>query len=250
MKFLWRCYVVLCSIFVWQVLFAENAHLRDKLDSEEKVRQALTPLNKVCIENSGQQIIPFYLLCFYRSVFQINYDFKSNAVTETNVLGHYNENESSGSVQVYYSPDENCKNDDLSVNSTKVTVKIECCVENNDEKSIPSVSGLTGAARNSKAYISTVSQYDACHYHIMVCSPLICADQTMFQTDIAVVHPPVTRKELVFDVSKEDQEDLKNRTKEMFLHAYHSYMENAFPHVSERFSLYLYQINNFLLRTG
>jgi hypothetical protein len=238
MALLWKCYLLIYCCLIWFVLLAETS--QDKFDSDDDLRRALLPLNKVCIENSNQQIIPFYLLCFYRSIFQINYDFKSNAVTETNVLGHFKAEESHGATQVYYSPDRNCQNEDGSTNSTTVMVKIECCTEKNAGKDgtvLPKYrSSITAAASTAKATIQSVNQIDSCFYQVQVCSDLICSDKRVQMSNLEQTESK-PKKEGPYEISKQDQLDLKTRSKEMFYHAYRSYMDNAFPMVSEIFAL-------------
>jgi hypothetical protein len=247
MTLLWKCYLLIYWCLTCYVLLAETA-TQDKSDSDDDLRRALLPLNKVCIENSNQQIIPFYLLCFYRSIFQINYDFKSNAVTETNVLGHFKAEESRGATQVYYSPDRNCQNEDGSSNSTTVMVKIECCTEKNAEKEgtvLPKYrSSITASSSTAKATIQSVNQIDSCLYQVQVCSDLICSDKRVQMSNLEQTQSK-SKKEGPYEISKQDQLDLKTRSKEMFYHAYRSYMDNAFPMVI----LFLFFNLSFLLLT-
>jgi hypothetical protein len=111
---LWWIYIILYCFCVFQFLFTEQSQLNhvpkpEKITSYDKIQVVLQELTKVCIENSVQHTIPFYLLCFYRSIFAISYDFSSNIVTETNIIGYYSEKDTSSlDYQVYVSSEANC----------------------------------------------------------------------------------------------------------------------------------------------
>jgi hypothetical protein len=210
-----------------------------------------------------------FSLCFFQDVFELEYDRDTNTVSEFSSIGKFQSSQSlTEDNQVYISEDANCLADTKSLTNTIVKVDIECCsttyslfASSSASKSTtpyshgrqgtifptsrkhPNLQSRDGAHRRVDAFIANVVNVESCTYNLVVCSDLVCSstneeNEGKYSNNshrIERVTQPTDEGASTLNkdisISPESQRNLKDRVKDVFYHAYYSYMFHAYPEV-------------------
>ncbi len=274
--YLWHSYIILCFFLTIRAIFSERDD-HQKLPLTQ-IDTALLPLKDLCLYASmGRDARVMYILCHERDFSKIEFSdrdgpggIQHQRIEQRQSIGKvYNREESQPDYHVYNSISDSdvpvCVRDDgKEYNQSKVFVDIDCCnpgtiaageshgifhYPNSPSSDYSPIGILDEIAKDT--YISNIAIVEPCHYHLSICSTLVCASRekeiermTKAEEDVrADVQEDNITEELGDEmfVTKQEQVELMERSKEVFYHAYHSYIDHAYPEVINNYT------NNYVL---
>jgi hypothetical protein len=246
---LWYIYNLLWLCCLLKVLLSEQQTSQPqygrKIEDYNELQASLRLLDNTCIDSGHLDATsPYMMLCFFRSILSARSEMTGNFVTPISnpIIGSYShENTHSVDRQIYLANRTNC----MSSNQSQIVVALECCSDTPSKQSpvlsqvsMPSIkSSLQNPSKELDTYIASFQSADPCKIDVVVCTSLVCArDDHQEQTIPSNISETKKQEPLAKDsevpyMSKLKQTKLKERTKEIFYHAYDSYMQNAYPSV-------------------
>jgi hypothetical protein len=215
-----------------------------------------------------------FSLCFFQDVFELEYDRDTNFVSEFSSIGKYQSSQSlAEDHQVYISEEANCLTDIKNFTNTVVKVDIECCSATYSlfasslvsksttpyshgrqgtifpsSRKHPKLQSEDGVHRRVDAFIANIANVESCTYNLVVCSDLVCAstndeneqkysnDSHRIERVTQSIDEGTSTSNQDISISPESQRNLKDRVKDVFYHAYYSYMYHAYPEVRFAYS--------------
>lgn len=247
---LWYIYNLLWFSCLLKVFISEQQTTQSqyghKIEDYDELQASLRLLDNTCIDSGHlDSTSPYMMLCFFRSILSVRSDVTGNFVSASSnpIVGTYSpENTQSIDKQIYITNRTNC----ISSNQSQVVVALECCSDIPSAQSPflsqisrPSMKApLHTPSKELDTYIASFHSVDPCKIDVVVCTSLICARDDL-PSNISDANQDESVASSVSELpflTKMQQEKLKERTKEIFYHAYDSYMQNAYPAVRNYFT--------------
>lgn len=263
----WYGYVALVSFFMWQTLSSQNHGLEEKLAEEEGLNLAMMTMRNRCIETGIDEYFSNFAVCFFKGVILNQYESKQSTLPIETRFWKFDTVESSPDNQVFVNT-ETCEDDGHHYNMSRVIVKVECCNAHHvsgDEVlfSLPHTlyssiedpllpwNGKVGARQPSSSVsgdmlVRQVTN-QACETFVTLCYSSVCKashvnnatlsgkassqSSSMFPLANEIEEDVDTTVMLNNNMSPEEQRQHLEKVKEVFYHAYDSYMTHAFPKV-------------------
>ena len=231
--------------------------------------EKLAKLGGVCIDTSYQVDWWSYQWCFAKFVKQVHIVSPTESIE--NLLGKYQEIESGLTHQIYRNAVADCLTPKGEMLNRYVEVELKCCGHNEISK----YQRLRGIQANTAIFISSVEEKVTCSYYMTVCVEAMCdnsqtnpdskvpkavtekkqrVDSSKFPTATlsdrgpSVSTPTLSKPPALYameanlhqGMTREHQEILKNRVKDMFYHGYRAYMDHGLPQVTFKGTLLNY----------
>jgi hypothetical protein len=180
-----------------------------------------------------------YVWCYKSHVSQIKYNRELNIVDTQHSLGRYTVDDSSDHTQRFVSVEKECKRrNSADLVSRTAEVHLKCC--NLNKITMYKMYGLADVYEAKKrTFIDYVQEPEpGCSYILSVCCEAVC--QISPQAESVKVEDKLTRSHLNDEiefvrsqnfVDIDEQEELRDRVKLMFMDGYDAYMKYAYPKV-------------------
>ena len=212
--------------------------------------EALAVLENKCLDSLYQPEWWSYIWCYKKNMSQVHFDHQLKVIVTSNNLGEFSEEESSATHHIHRSSVPDCALASGALATRYVETMIQCC----DQHVVANYRRLGKIYEmNHRTFIASVVEPHQCSYYATICSDLLCkleTEDSSFQQSQNHPEPEeaversrnsagrrATRKQSgqqqLSWVDEATQSALLGRVRAMFIHGYDSYLQNAYPEVSE-----------------
>lgn len=181
-----------------------------------------------------------YVWCYKLHAKQVHVDPSTRDVESSNEMGRFEALLSTSTLHVYQSVKADCYLPDKSRYSKRtMKVHMKCC----DTVTVANFRRFDTAnlyEMKQRTFIASVTEPSGCNYVMQVCSEHVCSPQLAPTVKInTLLNSSVTNNIIpsVEAITPKQQLVLRERVRDMFFHAYGSYLDNAYPSVSENVTL-------------
>lgn len=248
---LWHIYLAFMVVLFWDT-FSATTDDSMKLESIYDIQIASAKLNSTCVESSIDRLSTNFAICFFNGIILNHYeaDIADEPFPTSYSTWAFATNDSVGDVQVF-KRGESCEEDGTHTNETTVTVNVECCKSHKTNQH-NDIRSLLPSTRHNASWMEpnpllqepiTIKEVvnRPCETQITVCTAIMCKRPPLsiapLNEDEILPVKNMSRQELLATLpvsqnlilSHHEQLKLRDKAKEIFYHAYFSYMKHAMP---------------------